>query len=72
MFWKNYFVCARLLCVRFFKLIIIANDSFSPSLPLLDLPVTFLADGGAQPGRVSSGIGQVCGQTFYTCDNELE
>ena len=46
--------------------------SFSPSLPLLDLPVAFLADGGAQPGRVSSGIGQVCGQTFYTCDNKLE
>ena len=46
--------------------------SFSPSLPLLDLPVAFLADGEAQLGRVSSGIGQVCGQTFYTCDNELE
>ena len=48
------------------------NDSFSPSLPLLDLPVAFLADGGAQPGCVSSGIGHIRGQTLYTCDNELE
>ena len=46
--------------------------SFSPSLPLLDLPVAFLADGGAQPGRVSLGIGHIHGQTLYTCDNELE
>ena len=31
-----------------------------------------LADGGAQPGRISSGIWHLGGQTLYTCDNKLE
>ena len=48
------------------------NDSYSLSLLLLDLPAAFLADGWAQPGRVSSGIGHVCDQTLYSCDNKLE